>query len=113
MRIARHLGVTVDYILDEHAPYPPPAKDILDNLGDETQEEARNRTVDVSTREERILEGLRKLDFERKLLLEAVLQGHRDDVRFAVFLLGGGKNLPGFSKEEKKTLQARFDKATR
>ena len=113
MRIAKHLGVTVDYILDENAPYPPPAKEILENLADETEQESRSRKMSVSSREERLLLAIRKLDGERKVLLETVLQGHRNDVRFAAFLLGVAEDLPGFCPEEKKTFEARLEAASR
>ena len=98
LEIARRLGTTADYVLDETAPYPPPAYEILANLTDSTAEEPREIPTVISEREEQVLRNFRKLDLERKRLLEAVLNGTRREVRFAAWILGA--ELPGADSEE-------------
>jgi len=59
--LAQRLGVTSDYILDESAPYPPPAYELLANLVDDTKDEPRETPTVVSARELRVLEAFRSL----------------------------------------------------
>lgn len=100
LRIARHLGVTADYLLDNDAPYPPPGREILANLSGSDSTENRTERAQVSRREAAILEALRSLDTERKCVLEAVLSAARQEVRYAGFLLGVAPELPGVEHEE-------------
>lgn len=109
LRIARHLGVTADYLLDNDAPYPPPGREILANLDTkQTNDEARTERVLLSARETAILEALRKLEPERWVALEAILAGRRDDVRFAAFVLGAAESLPGLEEEEISSFRSRL-----
>jgi len=98
LEIARRLGITADYVLDETAPYPPPAYEILANLTDATGEEPRDVPTVVSERAQQVLRNFRKIDLERKRLLEAVLNGTRREVRFAAWILCA--ELPAADSEE-------------
>jgi transcriptional regulator with XRE-family HTH domain len=95
---ARRLGVTADYMLDETAPYPPPAYEILANLVDTTKDEPKDQPTMVSARELRVVEAFRDLELERKRLLEAALGGTREKVRLAAWLMGA--ELPGEDPRE-------------
>ncbi|MGE3163468.1 MAG: helix-turn-helix domain-containing protein [Planctomycetota bacterium] len=108
LRIARHLGVTADYLLDNDAPYPPPGREILANIGSKNDDEAKTERVLVSSREAAILEAMRKLDHERRVALEAVLAGPREEVRFAAYLLGAGADLPGLEPDELSRFRSRL-----
>ena len=101
-RIARQLGVTADYLLDESAPYPPPAREVLENLRPPSRLEREGSTVHLSPRELRLVRALRILDSERGLLLETILNAPRKLVRHAVALLGKGEELPGVDEQELK-----------
>ena len=96
--LARRLGTTADYVLDESAPYPPPAYEILVNLVDSTVDEPRETPTMVSERELRVIAAFRKLELERKRFLESVLDGTRADVRLAAWVLGA--ELPGEDSQE-------------
>jgi len=96
--ISRRFGVTADYILDEDAPYPPPAYEILANLVDTTREEPRETPAMLSERELRVVEAFRSLELERKRFLEAALAAPRPEVRFASWILGA--DLPGEDPRE-------------
>ncbi len=87
LRIARELGVTSDYILDDEAPYPPPSSALLKNLKKNSISESRGQTIKVSAREKRIVDSLRSLDSDRHNLIEAVLDADLDTVRTAILAL--------------------------
>lgn len=108
LRIARHLGVTADYLLDNDAPYPPPGREILANMGAKSDGEAKTERVLVSSREVTILEAMRKLDSERRVALEAVLASPREEVRFAAYLLGAADHLPGLEEDELTRFRTRL-----
>lgn len=111
LRIARHLGVTADYLLDNDAPYPPPGREILANISEETaepEEEARNERVLLSHREVQLLDSLRRLEPERRAALEAVLSAPRDDVRYTAYLLGAAEELPGVEEDEISRFRTRL-----
>ncbi len=99
LSIARHLGVTADYLLDVNAPYPPPARELLANLV-RKDTEPRDQTAAVSHRELRILQAFRNLEEERRTLLESTLDAPRDRVRYTAFLLGAAERLPGIDPAE-------------
>ncbi len=100
LRLARHLGVTADYLLDDSAPYPPPASEILANLT-KPVDGPMDESVQLSTREKRLLQRLRELEEERLILLEAVLEAPRKLVRRVACQLGAAERLPGLDDEER------------
>ncbi len=100
LRLARHLGVTVEYLLDDSMPYPPPPREVLANLVDPHLREKPSEKCDVTVREKRLLLALRKLEYERRVLLEAVLAAPRKMVRRVAAQLGAGKKLPGVDDDE-------------
>ncbi len=104
--LAHRLGVTADYVLDETAPYPPPAYEILANLVDTTKDEPRDLPTMVSARELRIVEAFRDLELERKRFLEAVLSGTRKQVRLAAWVMGA--ELPGEDPTEVERFRDRL-----
>ncbi len=108
LRIARELGVTVDYLLDSEAPYPPPGREILDNIKKGTEDETRDEKVVVSAREKAIIQALRKIAPEQYILLEATLNSTREDNRFAAFLLGASEELPGVDDDELRAFKERL-----
>ena len=111
LRLARHLGVTVEYLLDEDAPYPPPARQLLADIQSAdipSPEGSKTVSRDVTEREARLLERLRELDPERRLLLEATLDASRDTVRAAAYFLGCADELPGFTSDEEASIRRRF-----
>jgi len=106
LEMSRRLGVTADYILDDNAPYPPPAYEILANLVDTTVSEPRDRPTVVSAREERVVDAFRALELERKRLLESCLGGSRERVRLAAWVLGA--ELPGADAREVERFRDRL-----
>ena len=111
LRIARHLGVTADYLLDNDAPYPPPARELLANCCETAapeDEESRTERILISRREAAVVDSLRRLDNERRALLDAVLNSPREEARFATFLLGAGEQLPGVEAEEIERFRTRL-----
>jgi len=106
LEMSRRLGVTADYMLDDNAPYPPPAYEILANLVDTTATEPRDRPTMVTAREERVLDAFRGLELERKRLLEACLGGSRERVRLAAWVLGA--ELPGADAREVERFRDRL-----
>ena len=95
LQLARHLGVTVEYLLDDSAPYPPPPHQLLEQLALRRSAEGRDQQISVSARELTLLEALRGLDHDRLLLLQTVLSSPQDRVRRAALLLGVGEQLAG------------------
>lgn len=108
LRISRELGVTADYLLDNSVSYPPPGREILRNLTRADGEESREQALSLSDRERKIVEGVRRLEAERLVLLEAVLDAKREDVRFAAYLLGVADRIPGFDPNEEQTFEERI-----
>ncbi|MFN0059729.1 MAG: helix-turn-helix domain-containing protein [Planctomycetota bacterium] len=106
--IARNLGVTADYLLDDTASYPPPAREILANLKNTTHKEPRKHRLAVSKREKQIIESLRELESERLVLLQACLAAPRPTCRYAAFLLGAGTSLPGTEEQEMREFRLRL-----
>ncbi|MGA1201851.1 MAG: helix-turn-helix domain-containing protein [Planctomycetota bacterium] len=105
LQLARILGTTADYVLDESAPYPPPARELLANLVDESRSEPREISAVLSEREERLLTSLRSLDVERRRLLEAALTAPRDEVRFTAWVAGAV--VPGLDDAERERFRFR------
>ena len=99
LRIARQLGVTVDYLLDDSAPYPPPAWVMLANLQPK-EPEPHTETVKVSTREKQLLEAVRGMTEEQRVFMESALRSPRRDLRFATSLLKSGGDLPAAERSE-------------
>ena len=91
LRLARELGVTVDYLLDDTAPYPPPEREIVANLPAAQAPEKPGERLDVTRGEKRVLLALRSLDSERRQLLSAILAAPRARVHAALTALGSGK----------------------
>ena len=108
LRIARELGVTVDYLLDVEAPYPPPGREILENIKKSSDDETREEKITVSAREKSIIQALRKIEPEQFTLLEATLDGSRKDNRYAAYLLGASNELPGFDENELQEFRERL-----
>lgn len=108
LRISRELGVTADYLLDSSVSYPPPGREILAHLVRADEDEVHDQSVPLSARERRVLEALRRIEEERLVLLEAVLDGKREDVRFASYLLGAGERIPGFDDAELEEFRERL-----
>ncbi len=100
LRIARHLGVTVDYLLDDNAPYPPPARELLTIIEKEENTEVGTTTEELNEHEKKTLESLRTLSKERLVLLDILLDKPREDVRFAAYILGAASELPGLDSAE-------------
>lgn len=100
LRLSRYLGVTADYLLDETAPYPPPAREVLSNLEPKHPEEPRNERMRVSAREKALVDAFRDLDEERRVFLQALLDAPRDRLRSAAVMLGAGEELPGLDQWE-------------
>ena len=108
LRIARRLGVTVDYLLDENAPYPPPARELLANLTTTCSgAEKSTSSMLVSGREKALLAAFRQLDLDRRVLLEAVFNASRTQTRFAAYLLGAAEQLPGIDPDELSEFEIR------
>jgi transcriptional regulator with XRE-family HTH domain len=105
LRIARELGVTSDYILDEEAPYPPPRSVLLDNLQSDSKRETRSRSIKVSLKEKRMIEAMRSLGGEERKLLEATLTASGQDLRLAIFALGRADLLDQHDADEKQHFQ--------
>ena len=99
LRIARQLGVTVDYLLDDTAPYPPPAWVLLANL-EPREPEPTTETTPVSRREKQMLEAMREMTDEQRVFLESVLRGSRRELRLATSLLRLGPELPAVELAE-------------
>lgn len=111
LRIARHLGVTADYLLDNDAPYPPPSRELLANMCETAapeDEEGRTERVLISRREAAVVDSLRRLDNERRALLDAVLNSPREELRYATFLLGASDGLPGVEADELERYRTRL-----
>ncbi len=104
LRIARELGVTSDYILDDEAPYPPPASALLKNLQKSSSGEARGQTIKVSAQEKRMIESLRSLDPDRHNLIEAVLDADLKVVRTAILALGRSDLLESLDHDDRNKL---------
>lgn len=108
LRLARELGVTVDYLLDRDAPYPPPGREVLENISGEDGGEERNERIAVSARERALLEAVRRISPEQRVLLDATLDAERENTRFTAFVLGAGDDLPGIDDAERARFQARL-----
>lgn len=61
-RIARNLGVTVEYLLDENIPYPYPAYTFRQRLLAGEQDPKATRSREVTKEEELFLDAFRQLD---------------------------------------------------
>jgi len=69
LRIARVLGVSADYILDESAPYPPP----LESLLQPTVEEDSKVTIELNLQEKKILDAIRRLSPEERSTISDII----------------------------------------
>ncbi|MGE4619169.1 MAG: helix-turn-helix transcriptional regulator [Planctomycetota bacterium] len=105
LRIARELGVTVDYILDDEAPYPPPPAALLENLTKDLSQQPRNLSMKVSSAEKKVLKALRQLSSEELKLLENNLQAGNKEIRLALFALGRTELLTKLNEEELNQFQ--------
>ena len=75
LRIARVLGVSADYILDESAPYPPPLESLLQPI----VEEDSKVTIELHLQEKKILDAIRRLSpEERSTISDIIAAGSRD-----------------------------------
>jgi len=110
LRIARELGVTADYILDNDAPYPPPRIALLENIRSSNRQETRSRSVKVSSREKRLIEALRSLSDVEQQLLEATLSATTREVRLALYALGRSDQLEQHDGDEKKLFKKILNK---
>ncbi|MAW76255.1 MAG: hypothetical protein CMJ95_02535 [Planctomycetes bacterium] len=105
LRIARELGVTVDYILDGEAPYPPPPMALLENLTENPAQQPRDQNIKVSRGEKRLLKALRELTTEERRLLKTILETSNKEVRLALFALGRKDLLTQLDANELDKLQ--------
>ncbi|MEE2889928.1 MAG: helix-turn-helix domain-containing protein [Planctomycetota bacterium] len=110
LRIARELGVTVDYILDETAPYPPPAKVLLKNLSQDNVQEPRDHNMKISSTEKRLLKSLRDLSSDERKLLARCLEANNKEVRLALFALSRGEKLGQLDEGEINKFQKSLDR---
>ncbi|MDE0960596.1 MAG: helix-turn-helix domain-containing protein [Planctomycetota bacterium] len=110
LRIARELGVTADYILDNDAPYPPPRVALLENSKPSPRQETRSRSLKVSPREKRLVEALRSLSDDEQQLLEATLSASPREIRLALFALGRSDQLDQHDTDEKKQFKKILNK---
>ncbi len=108
-KVARILGVTVDYLLDESQPYPAPGRELLKNLERADKDEPRDQSIEIAARERKVLEALRQFNEEEIVMLEALIDASREQRRFGVYVLGAADKLPGIEAEE----LARFEERLR
>ncbi len=110
LRIARELGVTVDYILDETASYPPPPKALVENLSDDSSQQPRDHNMKISRSEKRILEALRDLTPDERRFLATCLEADNKKIRLVLFALGRGETLSQLDEVEISKFQIAFDR---
>ncbi len=105
LRIARELGVTVDYILDGDAPYPPPPMALLKNLVEDRPAEPRDQKIKVTSSEKRLLKALRDLTPDERDWLDSILTTSNKEVKLALFAMGRQDLLNQLDDEEISKLQ--------
>lgn len=110
LRIAKELGVTVDYILDENAPYPPPPKALLENLLTDRSLEIRDQKIKVTSSEKKLLKLLRELSTEEQHWLETIMTGKNREVKLALFALGRQDLLTHLDETEMSKLREALTK---
>ena len=70
LRIARELGVTVDYILDGEAPYPPPPMALLENLTENPAQQPRDQEHKSESWREEASQGTQRADYRGTTITE-------------------------------------------